>query len=154
MSEQTGLSDQIMEDMKSAMRARDTLALMVLRALKSAVKYAAIEQHGADGELDEAGVLAVVRKQIKQRRDSLTSFRDAGREDLAEKEQAEIVVLEKYLPAGLTERELAELVDAAVDETGAVTRKDMGGVMKLVRERAAGRADNSTLSREVMKRLS
>ena len=151
-----------MDDLKAAMKAKDTTSLNVLRSLKSAIKYAAIEASGADAagpepirrELDETASLAVVRKQIKQRQDSLVSFRDAGREDLAGKEEAEIKVLENYLPAGLSTDELAKLVGDVVAETGAATRKDMGRVMKLLQERAAGRADNTALSREVMKHLS
>lgn len=154
MSESQATADRVMEAMKEAMRAKDTAALTVLRGLKSAFKYAAIEQHGADGELDEAEAVAVVRKQIKQRQDSIESFRNAGRGDLADKEAAEMAVLEAFLPAALTAGEVEALVTAAVDEVGATSRKEMGAVMKLLQERAAGRVDNKVLSAEVMKRLS
>jgi uncharacterized protein YqeY len=147
------LNEQLGSDMKDAMRAKDAAALAVLRSLKSALKYAAIEQLGAEGELGDVAALAVVRKQIKQRQDSLESFTKAGREDLAAKERDEIALLERYLPAPLTPAELAALVDEAIAATGATSRKDMGPVMKLAQERAAGRADGKALSQEVAKRL-
>ena len=133
------------------MKARDTVSLNTLRALKSALKNAAIEKGGADAELEEAEVVGIIRKQVKQRRDSIEQFEKAGRQELADNEQAEITILEKFLPAGLSGEELAALVAAAVAETGASTRADMGKVMKLLQERTAGRADGKTLSQEVMK---
>lgn len=148
------LNQQIGDDLKDAMRAKDSVALMVLRALKSAIKYAAIEKGGADAELDEVEALAVIRKQIKQRQDSVEEYKKGGREELVEKENAEIAVLEKYLPAALSEEEVAAMIDAAVEEVGATSRKEMGAVMKNLQEKIAGRADNKTLSQEVMKRLS
>ena len=148
------LSQQINDDLKNAMREKNTVALTVLRGLKSAIKYAAIEQGGADTELDDTAAIAVIRKQIKQRQDSIDSFTEGGREDLIATEKAELEVLEKYLPAGLSDDEVAALVDQAIAETGAETRKDMGAVMKLLQERTAGRADNKTLSQLVMSKLS
>ena len=148
------LHERIAHDLKEAMKARNALTLNVLRALKSALKYGAIEKLGAVGELTETDAVAVVRKQLKQRRDSLESFTAAGRADLAEKEQAEIAVLENYLPAALTEAQIQALVEAAVTETGASGKADMGKVMKLVQERAAGQADGKALSSAVSKRLS
>lgn len=148
------LHERIAHDLKEAMKAKNTAALTVLRALKSALKYAAIEKFGAEGELPEADALAVVRKQIKQRRDALESYTGAGREDLAEKERAEIVVLETYLPRPLTPEELQALVDAAIAETGATGKADMGKVMKLAQERADGRADGKALAAAVSARLS
>lgn len=148
------ISDQIMEQLKTAMREKDTTASTVLRALKSAIKYAAIEKYGADGDLDEAEATAVVRKQIKQRQDSIESYRSANREDLAAREEAEIVILERFLPQPLGAEELSALVADVVRETGATSRKDMGNVMKILNERAAGRVDGKTLSSEVMKHLS
>lgn len=147
------LTQQIDADLKEAMRARDADALMVLRALKSAIKYAAIEKGGADAELEETEALAVIRKQIKQRQDSAEEYQKGGREELVSKERAEIVVLEKYLPAALGGEEVAAMVDAAVAEVGASSRKDMGAVMAVLQAKVAGRADNKTLSQEVMKRL-
>jgi uncharacterized protein YqeY len=148
------LADQIMEDIKVAMKAKDTTSLTVLRALKSALKYAAIEQGGADAELSDTDALAVIRKQIKQRQDSIQSFVDGKRQDLADKEAAEIVVLEKYLPASLGDDEITALVAACIAEIGATSKKEMGAVMKLLQEKAAGRADNKLLSQKVMQSLS
>jgi len=142
-----------MDDIKLAMREKNTVALTVLRGLKSAFKYAAIEKHGADGELEEAEVIAVVRKQIKQRQDSVASFQEAGRQDLIDKELEEVGVLENYLPVSLSEGEISELVGAVITELGATSKKEMGAVMKVLQERAAGRADNKVLSKEVMQRL-
>ncbi len=147
------LSERVMDDLKGAMKAKDATALTVLRALKSAVKYAAIEKHGADGELGESDALAVVRKQIKQRQDSIESYEKAGRDDLAATEKAEIEVLENYLPAAMSEEDVVALVEACIAEVGAESKKEMGQVMKLLQEKAAGRADNKVLSQEVMKRL-
>ena len=148
------LSQQINDDLKNAMREKNAVALTVLRGLKSAIKYAAIEQGGADAELDDTAAVAVIRKQIKQRQDSIESFTAGGRDDLIAIEKAELEVLEKYLPAGLSDDEIAALVDQAIAETGAESRKDMGGVMTLLQERTAGRADNKTLSQLVMSKLS
>lgn len=147
------IAARILEDMKTAMKAKDTIALETVRALKSAIKYAAIEKGGAEGELDEGEAIAVIRKEIKKRQDSVQQYESAGRQELADKEKAEITVLEKYLPAAMSIEELAAMVEAAIAETGATTKKDMGKVMKLLQERTAGRADGKTLSAEVNKRL-
>ncbi|WP_256199248.1 GatB/YqeY domain-containing protein [Verrucomicrobium spinosum] len=130
------------------------MALNVVRALKSAIKYAAIEKHGADGDLDDAEALVVVRREIKKRQDSISQYEGAGRTDLADNEKAEVAVLEKYLPAAMSEADLIKLVEDAIAETGAASKKDMGKVMKLVQERSEGRADNKAISTEVSKRLS
>ncbi|MDZ4288214.1 MAG: GatB/YqeY domain-containing protein [Prosthecobacter sp.] len=147
------LSQRISEDLKTAMKAKDTVALNVIRGVKSAIKYAAIEKLGAEGELGETDCLAVVRREIKKRQDSVTAYETAARADLAETEKAEIAVLEKYLPAAMSDSELVALVESVIAELGATTKKDMGGVMKVLQERAAGRADNRLLSTEVAKRL-
>lgn len=145
---QAGLTDTI----KDAMRAKDAVALTALRALKSA--FLVLETApGATGDISESDAVAVVRKQIKQREDSIAQFEQAGRTELADKEKAEIAVLEKFLPQSLSEEEIDALVSAAMAETGATTKAQMGAVMKLVAERAAGRADGKTLSQAVMKRL-
>ncbi len=146
-------SSRLTEDMKTAMKARDSVTLNVVRNLKSALKYAAIEKLGAEGELDEVDSLAVVRKEIKKRQDSVESYEKAARPELADVEKAEIAILEKYLPAAMSQDELVTLVEAAIAETGATSKKDMGGVMKLLQGRAAGRADTKSLSQEVAKRL-
>ncbi|MFN0128505.1 MAG: GatB/YqeY domain-containing protein [Verrucomicrobiales bacterium] len=145
---QAGLSDAI----KDAMRAKDTVALTALRALKSA--FLVLETApGATGEISETEAVAAVRKQIKQREDSIAQFVQAGRTELAEKEKAEIAVLERFLPKPLSDQEIEALVTAALAETGASTKAQMGAVMKLVTEGAAGRADGKALSQAVMKRL-
>ena len=147
------LSDQVTEDIKTAMRAKDTTALGTLRALKSAIKNSAIEKGGADAVLDDAEVTTVIRKQIKQRQDSINQFEQAGRAELAEKEKAEMEVLEKYLPAALTQDEIDQAVTEAIVETGASSRADMGKVMKVVQEKTDGRADGKTLSQAVQSKL-
>jgi uncharacterized protein YqeY len=147
------LNQRISEDLKTAMKAKDTLALNVIRGLKSAMKYAAIEKLGADGELDDTDGIAVIRREIKKRQDSVASYEAAARADLAETEKAEIAVLEKYLPAAMSDDELVKLVESTIEELGAKSKKDMGAVMKALQEKAAGRADNRALSAEVSKRL-
>lgn len=147
------ISAQITEDMKTAMRAKDTVALNVVRALKSAIKYAAIEKHGAEGDLDDAEAIVVVRREIKKRQDSLSQYEQANRPELAEVEKSEIAVLEKYLPAAMSQEDLVKLIEAAIAELGATSKKDMGKVMKLVQERTEGRADNKAISSEVSSRL-
>jgi uncharacterized protein YqeY len=148
------LASRIPEDLKAAMKAKDTVALAVIRALKTAMTNASIEKAGLGTPLDDAEVTALIRKQIKQRQDSITQFTAAGRMELAAVEEAEVAILEKYLPSNLSLEEIAAIVDAAVAETGASSKADMGKVMKLAQERAAGRADGKTLSQEVAKRLS
>lgn len=150
----SSLTNRIQDDLKAAMKAKDSDRLAVIRALKTAMTNAAIEKGGPQAEIDDAAAMAIVRKQVKQRQDSATQFRDAGRTDLADKEEAEITLLEAYLPSPLTEAEMVGLVEAAIQEAGASSKADMGKVMKLVQERAAGRADGRTLSQEVAKRLS
>lgn len=146
-------SARLTEDMKNAMKAKDTVALNVTRNLKSAIKYAAIEKGGADGELDDTEAIAVVRKEMKKLQDCLAGFEQAGRSDSADAIKTEIAALEKYLPAGMSADELTALVEAVIAETGATSKKEMGAVMKTLQERAAGRADNRALSAEVAKRL-
>lgn len=145
---------QVTDDIKTAMRAKDTTALNSLRALKSALTNAAIEKGGLGTELDEPETLAVIRKQIKQRQDSISQFEKAGRPELAENEKAEIEVLSKYLPAALTAEQMLAIIEQAASETGATSRADMGKVMKRCQELAEGRADGKLLSGAVMKRLS
>lgn len=147
-------ADQISEDIKTAMRAKDSVALNSLRALKSAITNAAIEKGGLGTVLDEPEILAVVRKQIKQRQDSIEQFEKANRPELAENEKAEIAILAKYLPTALTEAQIAAFVSQAIEETGAASKADMGKVMKRTQELCEGRADGKTLSAAVMSRLS
>lgn len=146
-------ASQIPEDIKNAMRAKDTAALNALRALKSALTNAAIEKGGLGTALEETEVLAAVRKQIKQRQDSIEAFEKAGRAELAVAEKAEIEILSRYLPTALTNEELIAIVETAVSETGASGKADMGKVMKRAQELSDGRADGKSLSAAVMKRL-
>ncbi len=148
------LSQQITDDMKTAMREKNAVALNTIRMLKSAIKNAAIEKGGAEGELNDTEVVAVIRKQVKTRQDSISQFEGAGRQDLADKEKEELVILEKYLPQAMSEAEVDALIDQAIAEVGATSKKEMGQVMKLVQERAAGRADGKALSQAVMAKLS
>ncbi|MEM1085118.1 MAG: GatB/YqeY domain-containing protein [Verrucomicrobiota bacterium] len=149
----SSLNDRIQQEMKEAMKAKDTLRLTVIRALKAAVTNAAIEKGGLGTELEDSEIVAVIRKQLKQRQDSAEQFTSAGRDELAAKENSEIEILQAYLPAQLSGDEIVAIVEAAVSETGASSKADMGKVMKLVQEKAAGRADGKTLSQEVAKRL-
>jgi len=144
---------QLQEDLKSAMRAKDVVALNALRALKSALTNAAIEKGGLGSALDLAEAVAIVRKQVKQRHESLAQYAANERPELAAIEQAEITVLLRYLPAALSAAELDELVTAAIAEAGATSKADLGKVIKLVQDKAAGRADGKTLSQAVMQRL-
>ncbi|MDH4410964.1 MAG: GatB/YqeY domain-containing protein [Verrucomicrobiales bacterium] len=147
------LSQQITEDMKNAMREKNTLALGAIRMLKSAIKNAAIEKGGADAELTDPEIITVIRREVKKRQDSVEQYTTAGRMELVEQEEAEIAVLNGYLPEPLSEADLLAIIDAAIAETGANSRKEMGAVMKLVQDRTAGRADGKTLSQAVMAKL-
>ncbi len=147
------LTVRLAEDLKTAMKAKDGTTLLALRALKTALTNAAIEKGSLSTRLEPAEAMAVVRRQVKQRQDSIEQFNKAGRTELAAKEQAEIAVLERYLPTGLSADDLAAMVAGVIAETGATGKADMGKVMKVVQERAAGRADGKSLSAEVMRQL-
>lgn len=147
-------STTISEDIKTAMRAKDSTALNALRALKSALTNAAIEKGGLGTNLEDSEAMAVIRKQIKQRQDSIEQFEKAERAELAANEKAEIEILSKYLPAALSEEEMTAIVDQAVTETGASSKADMGKAMKRAQELAEGRADGKFLSSAVKNRLS
>lgn len=150
----SNIATQLPEDIKTAMRAKDATALNALRALKTALTNAAIEKGSLSTVLDESEVMTVVRKQIKQRLDSIEQFEKAGRAELVATEKAEIEILSRYLPAALTEEQLLAILDQAVADTGATGKADMGKVMKRAQELAEGRADGKLLSAAVMKRLS
>jgi uncharacterized protein len=147
------LAQRIDSDLKEAMRARDAVTLGVLRMLKSALKYAAIEKSGAEGELDDTEATQVIRKQVKQRQDSIESFEKGGRAELAEKEKGELAILNSYLPAAMSAEDLAGLVRETIAEVGATSRAQMGAVMKALGPKVAGRADGKTLSQEVQRQL-
>jgi hypothetical protein len=144
---------RIDQDIKAAMLAREAAKLGVLRMLKSALMNAAIEKYGAGGALEDLEALAIVRKEIKKRQDSVESFEKGGRPEMAENERQEIALLNTYLPQALSAAEIETLVKEAIAEAGATTRKDMGAVMKLVNAKAAGRADGKALSAEVQRLL-
>ncbi len=146
------LRERLDADMKAAMKAKDDLRLQVVRGVKSAVKYREVEGEKAV-VLDEAGILQVLASEIKKRRDSVEQYRAGGREDLAKKEEAEIAVLQGYLPAQLSPEELARKVDEAVARVGAKGPKDMGAVMKALLPEVQGRADGKAVSDMVKARL-
>jgi uncharacterized protein len=147
------LQEKIDSDLKEAMRAKEAERLSVLRMVKSAIMNAAIEKHGAGGKLADSDAIVVLRKQVKQRQDSVAGFEKGGRPELAEKERREIGILAEYLPLPLTAEEVASIVQAAIAETGASSKAQMGKVMKVVNEKAAGRADGRILSEAVQKAL-
>jgi uncharacterized protein len=144
---------QIDTELKKAMMAREADKLSVLRMLKSAVKYASIEKGGADSVPTDADVLAVVRKEVKKREDSITSFLQANRNDLADKEKTELEFLRVYLPAQMPDDKIEALVQQVIAETGATTKAQMGLVMKAAQAKAAGQVDGKTLSQIVQKLL-
>jgi uncharacterized protein YqeY len=144
------LKSRILEDVKAAMRARDRERLEALRMLTAAIKQREVDERV---ELDDAGVLQVLDKMVKQRKDSERQFRDAGREELADKEAFEIRVIGEYLPESLEGAELDGLIDSALAESGAAGMKDMGKVMGLLRPRVQGRADMGAVSAAVKARL-
>ncbi len=148
------LQQRVDSDLKEAMRAKDATKLGVLRMLKSALKYAAIAKSGAEAELSDAEVVQVIRKQAKQRQDSIESFEKGGRAELAEKEKEELAILTTYLPQGMSPDELAKVVRETIAELGATSKAQMGAVMKALQAKVDGRADGKTLSAEVQKQLS
>jgi uncharacterized protein len=145
------LRDKIAADMKDAMRAKDAPRLSTLRMLKSAIEYHKIEKK--QQQITDADVTAVIKKQIKQRQDSIDGFEKGGRMDLVEKEKAELAVLKSYLPEELSPAVLEEVVKTTIAELGATTRADMGKVMKAVQTKVAGRADNRLVSQLVSTNL-
>lgn len=144
---------KIDQDIKAAMLARESARLGVLRMLKTALMNAAIEKHGAGGVLDDADAMAIVRKEVKKRQDSIEAFENGGRPEMAATEKSELEVLQAYLPQALSAEEVSAMVQAAIAEAGATNRKQMGAVMKILSEKSAGRVDGRTLSSEVQKHL-
>ena len=145
------LKDQITEDMKTAMRAKDSERLATIRLLMAALKQKEVDERI---ELDDAAIVAVLDKMVKQRKDSVAAFTQGGRQDLADKEAAEIKVLEAYLPHRMGEAEIAAEVKAIVAELGAKGPGDMGKVMGAVKSRLAGKADMGQVSAAVKAALS
>jgi len=148
------LQERVDSDLKEAMRAKDATKLGVLRMLKSALKYAVIAKSDAAADLSDAEAIQVIRKQAKQRHDSIESFEEGGRTELAEKEKEELAILNSYLPQAISADELAKVVRQTIAETGATSKGQMGIVMKALQAKVGGRADGKTLSAEVQKQLS
>jgi uncharacterized protein YqeY len=148
------LQQRVDSDLKEAMRAKDATKLGVLRMLKSALKYAAIAKSDAEAELSDAEAVQVIRKQAKQRQDSIESFGKGGRAELADKEKEELAILNTYLPQGMSPDELAKVVRETIAELGATSKAQMGAVMKALQAKAGDRADGKTLSAEVARQLS
>ncbi|NDV12025.1 GatB/YqeY domain-containing protein [Crenobacter caeni] len=144
------LKQQINDDMKQAMKARDSVRLGAIRLLMAAIKQKEVDEQV---ELDDTAVTAVIDKMIKQRRDSVAQYKAGGREDLVEAESAEIDVLSGYMPQPLSEAEIAALIEQAVADSGAAGMQDMGKVMALLRPKLAGRADMAAVSALIKARL-
>jgi uncharacterized protein YqeY len=144
------LKERISEDMKAAMRAKDGARLGAIRFLQAAIKQKEVDERIS---ADDAAVLAIIEKLIKQRKDSIQQFQQAGRSDLVEKEQAELALLQGYLPQQMTDAELAEAVAAAIAEAGASGPQAMGKVMAVLKPKLAGRADLGKASALVRARL-
>ena len=147
----TTLKDQITDVLKTSMRAKDMATVTVIRGLQAAIKQIEVDERK---ELDDAQVLAVIEKQIKQRKESVKAFEGAGREDLASKEQAEIEVLSQFLPEAMTEEELDSMIAQTIEAQQATSMKDMGKVMNSLRPLIAGRADPAQVSAKIKAKLS
>ncbi|OWW19860.1 GatB/YqeY domain-containing protein [Noviherbaspirillum denitrificans] len=146
-----GLKEQITEDMKAAMRAKDSAKLGTIRMLTAAMKQKEVDERI---ELTDAHVLAIIEKMIKQRKDSISQFEAGGRQDLADNEKAELQVLSAYMPAAMSDAEIQAEVAAAVAATGAAGPQDMGKVMGVLKPKLAGRADMTAVSAQVKAALS
>jgi hypothetical protein len=148
------IQQRIDADIQEAMRAKEADRLSALRMVKSALMNAAIDKHGAGGKLADLDAWTVIRKQVKQRQESIQGFEKGGRPDLAAKESREIDFLTGYLPAPLPESEIQQLVRDAIAEVGATSKAQMGAVMKIATEKAAGRVEGKALSQVVQRILS
>lgn len=145
------IRDQVTNDIKDAMRAKDQFKLDAIRMLQSAIKYKEVELR--PNPMGDDDVIAVVRKLVKQRQESIEQFNAAGRKELADKEEKELAILQHYLPAQMSREELEKIVVEAIKTTGATGAKQMGLVMKEVNAKAAGRADNKMVSEIVKAKL-
>lgn len=146
------IEKQIMEQMKAAMKSKDSVALESLRAIKAAIMLAKTDI-GAGAELSEEQQLKIIQKQVKQRKDSAVLFIEQGRQDLADAEIAQLAVIEQFLPEALSEEEIEKVVVEVITETGASGMKDMGKVMGVVNKKLAGQADGKTISAIVKSKL-
>jgi uncharacterized protein len=140
------LKERIRDDMKTSMKSGDKSRLGVIRMILAAIKQVEVDERI---ELDDARVIVVLDKMLKQRRESIKQFRDAGRDDLAEVEEAEVIVIQDFLPQPLTEAEIDAMVTQAIAESGATSVKDMGGVMALLKPQMQGRADMALVSARI-----
>lgn len=147
-----GIKDQIMDDIKTAMKAKESDKVSALRFLQSAMKNREIEVRPAAAT--EEDYISVIKKSVKQRRESIEQFQNAGRQDLADNELKELSFIEAYLPQMLSEEQVVALVEQAIRELNATSIKDMGNVIKKVQALAAGNADNRIVSEKVKARLS
>jgi uncharacterized protein YqeY len=147
------LSERVDSELKTAMREKNAIKLGVLRMLKAALMNAAIEKSGAQSQLNDADAVQVIRKQVKQRQDSIESFEKGGRAELAAKEKEELSILQSYLPQAMSADEIAKVVRETIVEVGATSKAQMGAVIKAAQAKVAGRADGKTLSAEVQKQL-
>ena len=145
------LKAQIIDDMKAAMKGGEKTRLGVIRLITAAIKQREVDERI---ELDDEQVLIVLDKMVKQRRDSIKQYTDAGREDLAAIEEAEVEIIQAYLPAALSEDEVAAIVEAAIAQTGATSMADMGKVMGIVKPQVQGRGDMGAVSGIVKQKLS
>jgi uncharacterized protein YqeY len=144
------IKERLQEDIKAAMRAKESARLTTLRLVTAAIKQKEVDERI---ELNDVAVLAVLEKMIKQRKDSISQFQAGGRQDLVDKEQAELVILSAYMPAQLSEPEIAQMIDAAIAAAGASGPQDMGKVMAQLKPQLAGKADMGLVSQLLKSRL-
>jgi uncharacterized protein YqeY len=147
------MNDKIQDDLKQAMRNKDTTKLNVLRTLKTAITNASLQKGNVNESLSDMEILGIIRKQVSQRQDSINAYMTAQRQDLIIAEEAEIVVLKEFLPVEMTEAEIENLINRAITASEAVTKKDMGKAIKMALELANGRVDNKTISKMIGERL-
>jgi len=145
------LKARVINDMKSAMKAKDKDALKAVRMILGAIKQKEVDDRI---ELDDTQVLVVIQKMVKQRKDSISQFKDAGRNDLVEIEEAELVIINNYMPSQLSEAEIATAVDKAIADTGASSMQDMGKLMGVLKGQLGGKADMGTVSALIRSKLS
>ncbi|WP_294949098.1 GatB/YqeY domain-containing protein [Sulfurivirga sp.] len=144
------LKKRLTEEMKAAMKAGDKARLGVVRSMLAAIKQVEVD---SQKQLSDEEIIAVLDKQVKQRRDSIQQYAEAGREDLAEQERYEMSVIQEFLPQPLSDEEIAALIDEAIEETGAAGMQDMGKVMGVLKPKMQGRADMGEVSKQVRARL-
>jgi len=147
----SNLKEQLTAEMKAAMKAKDKDRLLVIRTIQAAIKQVEIDNQTT---LDDSGILAVLDKMVKQRRDSIKQYTDANRPELAEKEAYEITVIQEFMPQPLTPEEIEQMVDEALAETGASSMQEMGKVMGILKPKMQGRADMGEVSKLIKAKLS